>query len=137
MPHHCALTFALVFITAFLSLCPSWAQQKGWEEISSLATGGRFYIDMNTFQPAENGKLRYNVVGSGQGTNNRASLNEVDCATGQLRSPIESWPTDDPASASARMPGPQGAVIATPRTRLHALLKQACQAHRPDMRGDW
>jgi hypothetical protein len=142
MLNHCALALCLALMTTFLLLCPSWAQQKRWEEISSLATGGRFYIDMETFQPSENGKLRYNVIGAGQGTNNRASLNEVDCATGHLRFPIESWSTEDPANASAgmsaeRMPGPQGVVLVTPRTRLHTLLKSACQTHMPDTQGNW
>ncbi|WP_373531806.1 hypothetical protein [Vampirovibrio sp.] len=128
-----AFTLMVVSVTG-----AAQAEPHRLEEISSLATGGRFYMDTATFHPAENGKLRYNMVGSGQGAGDRVSLNEIDCGTGQLRSPLQSWQAHDVVTRqSGNIPGPAHAITVTPRTRLHSLLKQACQQHQPNIHGDW
>lgn len=111
-------------------------------EISSLATGGKFYLDKSSFQPVGGGKLRYNVIGQNgsQDPNNpsqRISLNEIDCATGQLRSPIESWSEDSQGNISSRIPGPQGPVSVSSRTEIHQFLKDACARNLPNVRGNW
>lgn len=111
-------------------------------EISSLATGGRFYLDKSSFQSVGGGKLRYNVIGQNgpqdpANPSHQISLNEIDCATGQLRSPIESWSEDSQGNISSRIPGPQGPVTVSRRTEIHQLLKDACAANLPKVRGDW
>lgn len=113
------------------------AQETHFEEISSLATGGRFYLDMDTFEPAGGGKLRYNVIGYGQGTGDRVSLNEIDCATGQLKSPIESWSENRQGQTTGQIPGPQGPVTVSKRTKLHDLLQDACNRYLPGTQVDW
>ena len=115
----------------------SLAQESNFEEISSLATGGKFYLDMDTFQPVGGGKLRYSVIGDGQGSGDRVSVNEINCATGQFKSPIESWAKDRQGEVSSRIPGPQGPMTVSKRTRLHGLLKNACAQYAPNAQGDW
>jgi hypothetical protein len=131
-------------IAAFSASAQSNATPNGqYEEISSFATGGKFYLDKGSFVPVGNGKIRYQIVGqsnlpgSVNDSGNRVSSNEVDCNTGRLQSPIESWTQDAKGNISSRIPGPQGPITVSSRTKLHGLLKDACSENAPEAKGAW
>ncbi len=131
-------------VTASTAPAQNNATSSGqYEEISSFATGGKFYLDKGSFVPVGNGKIRYQIVGqsnqpgSVNDSGNRISSNEFDCNTGRLQSPIESWAQDAKGNISNRIPGPQGPITVSNRTKLHGLLKDACSENAPEARGSW
>lgn len=128
-----------------LSLFPTQfaqGQENELEEITSFASGARFYLDKGSFVPIGNGKLQYKVVGNGGPANSgdrsqRISVNEIDCGTGRLQAPVNSWTEDKKGAVSSQFPGPSGPITVTNRTKLHGLLKDACNENLPDVQGNW
>lgn len=105
------------------------------EEITSFANGQKFYLDKGSFVPVGNGRLQYRVVGeSNSGAkDNQVSMNEIDCGTGRLRSPVNSGAT----GINTPNPAPDTPITVSNRTRLHSLLKDACSANLPELQGNW
>jgi len=67
----------------------------------------------------------------------RVSLNEIDCGTGQLRSPVKSWSEGGDGAISNEIPGSPYPVTLRNRTRLYSFLKDACQQNLPDLPSQW
>lgn len=132
---------SLVGVSLFLGQLAQ-GQENELEEITSFASGARFYLDKGSFVPIGNGKLQYKVVGNGGPTNSgdtsqRISVNEIDCGTGRLQAPVNSWVEDKQGSVSSQFPGSTGPITVTNRTKLHGLLKDACNENLPDVQGNW
>lgn len=142
-------TLSLCLMMGYLALnWVVWGQNTdnsndgGMEIISSFASGDRFFLDKNSFQPLGNGKLQYQVIGvtGQQNPDNptyRVSRNEVNCGTGQLQSPVQSWTQDSRGESSNPLPGPVGPTKLTNRGKIYGLLKDACQQYAPEAKQNW
>jgi hypothetical protein len=104
---------------------------------SSFASGQKFYLENDSFQPAGDGKLQYNVTSDTGNGGRRVSQNEIDCTTGQFKSPIESWQEDSQGRVSDQKPGPVVTMTLNQKTQLYRTLKDACQKNLPDVQGSW
>lgn len=67
----------------------------------------------------------------------RVSLNEIDCNTGQLRSPVKSWNEGGDGAQSNEIPGSPYPVTLRNRTGLYSFLKGTCQQNLPDLPTQW
>lgn len=107
--------------------------------LSTFANGQKFVIQKDSFTPIGGGKLQYQVTEdtgpSAKGK--RVSVNEVDCNTGQYRSPVESWYEDASGGVSQQQPGPPFPMQVSNRTPLYDQLKSSCQEQMPDLPIKW
>lgn len=104
---------------------------------SSFASGQKFYLENDSFQAGENGKLQYSVTSDTGGGGRRVSQNEIDCTTGEFKSPIESWQEDNKGRISDQKPGPAVKMSLNQKTHLYRTLKDACQKHMPQVQANW
>lgn len=107
--------------------------------LSTFANGQKYVIQKDTFKPVGGGKLQYQVTEDTDATTKgrRVSVNEVDCNTGQYRSPVESWYEDADGSTSQQQPGPPFPMQVSSRTPLYDQLKSSCQEQLPDLPIHW
>ena len=56
----------------------------------SFVSGGKFYIDLDSFKSIGRNELSYYVYGFAD-TGNTVSLNTVDCTSGGYRSGVKTW----------------------------------------------
>jgi hypothetical protein len=105
--------------------------------LHSFASGQTFYIDKSSFKPIGNGSLQYSVTGDIGDGSQRVSQNQIDCRTGQIKSPIQSWNDDGKGNISNQTDGPSVTTMLTNRTQLHDDMKDACQQALPDLKMNW
>ena len=104
---------------------------------SSFASGHKFYLESGSFEATGNGKLQYTVTSeTGQGAQ-RVSRNEIDCTTGQFKSPIESWQEDSDGKISDSKSGPVVTMSLRQKTQLYRTLKDACRENLPQLPMNW
>lgn len=132
----------LLTIPAFQKSSAAFAQQidsVNQFTLSTFAGGQRYVIQKDSFRPIGGGKLQYQVVEdvSNPEQGRRVSVNEVDCNTGQYRSPVESWYEDAQGNVSQLQPGPPFPMQVSTRTPLYGQLKSSCQESLPDLPINW
>jgi hypothetical protein len=116
------------------------ARDGGGDQIllHSFASGQKFYIQKDSFQPMGNGLMQYTVTSTPGPDGVRVSRNEMDCRTGQMKSPIQSWSDSGNGSQQANpTDGPSAVTTLTNRTKLYDQMKDACRQAMPNLPMNW
>lgn len=123
--------------TASLTLAQQTPTDNDRILLHRFASGQTFYIEKNSFKPIGNGTLQYNVTSDTGNGSQEVSKNEINCRTGQIKSPVQSWNQDSKGGISNQTDGPSAPTMLTNRTRLYYDMKDACQQAIPKLKMNW
>lgn len=115
------------------------AEDRNLKQWFKTSYGSTYYIDQDTFQNRGDGKLQYQVieVPAQGGPPSRTTLNELDCKTGKMKSPLSSWAEDANGEQTNILPGSKQDITVSPFSKLHETLKNYCQQYTPEATGPW
>lgn len=137
------LSLSMIGVYAGYAVCAQGTEglAKGQERIlfSSFASGEKFYIEKASFRSTGGSHLQYTIINenSQPPVPSRVSLNDIDCATGAIQSPVESWDGDDPADQNGIKPGPVSPMTLSKRNKLYNILKKACHENLSELPMAW
>jgi hypothetical protein len=124
----------VLFLTLLLGHPAGMAQQL--VHYASFADGSRFYIDLDSFEPAEDSQeLFYYVYGFSK-SRNTVSLNAIHCGNGTHRSQIKSWLVNPDGEYTSEQRFYVTPFYLRPATYLYGVLQAACKVNSA-LAGNW